>query len=85
MIDGETLGVLVKASETPALLIGLYALHLNYLGSGEYVGEFDGTPLLLLILYDLLDRFSHRISLGDRLVKHVSLIGVLVSLYYLII
>ena len=57
MIDTEALRVLVQAGEGPALVIGLDALHLNDLGSGEHVRELDRASPIFLVLNDLRDVF----------------------------
>lgn len=53
--DTEALGVLVKSSERPALVIGLNALHLNHLGTGQHVCELDWASAFFLVLDDFGD------------------------------
>jgi hypothetical protein len=57
MVDTKALGILVQASEGPALVIGLDAFHLNHLGPGEHIRKLYGASALLLVLDDLPNVF----------------------------
>ena len=70
---------MVEASKTTALIVWLYALHLDDLGSGENIGKLDGCSLLLLVLNDFANSFFHRVTLGDGFVVIITLVSVLIT------
>ena len=81
MIAAQALRVLIQASEAAALLVRSDALHLDDFGTRQYVAEFDGSAVLLLILDNFLDVLLDGCTLRERLIVAVTLVRVLVALY----
>ena len=80
MVETEALRVLVQTREASRLLVRLDTLHLDDLGSGEYVGELDGCTTFLLVLNNFTDAFFNRVALRGHLIVKITLKGILIAL-----
>ena len=80
VVEAKALGVLVKAREASRLLVRFDALHLDDLGSGEYVGELDRCTTFFLVLNNFTDAFFNRVALCGHLIVKISLKSILIAL-----